>query len=74
MGDKYLEEMTAFFKDLKKCTIHPNCQCTYLGSIEERLKKYKELRERTTPLSIAVSEPNSYNNPYGLPPHLKHLA
>lgn len=45
---EYFKEMNEFFNNLKKCDqphVHGG-SCCYLGTIDERLAKYKEIRER----------------------------
>jgi len=43
---QYEKEMDDFFSDLKKCNQGHDGECCYLGTVEERLKKHKEIRER----------------------------
>jgi len=49
---QYEKEMNIFFSDLKKCNIN-ECpkhkgECKYLGTVDERLEKYKKMRIENT--------------------------
>jgi hypothetical protein len=47
---EYMKDMDEFFKNLKRCDRpdhpHVNGKCCYIGLIDERLTKYKEIRDK----------------------------
>ncbi len=50
--DSYLIRLTKFFDDIRKCpeqtppcTCH-NGSCIYIGTLDERLQKYREMKQK----------------------------
>ena len=64
--EQYTEEVKEFFKKLRKCDIHPDCECTYLGTIEERLAKLQSLKDETKQETryVDACRPETSENPY----------
>lgn len=57
---QYEKEMNIFFSDLKRCSQGHEGQCCYLGTLEERLKKHKEIRKRN--FENKITEKNKFFN------------
>lgn len=50
--NSYLNTLTKFFDDIRKCPEQtPSCtchngSCIYIGTLDERLKKYREMKQK----------------------------
>jgi hypothetical protein len=47
--EKYLEEMNQYFANITGCShkhVHSKTKCVYLGTVTERLAKYKEIKAK----------------------------
>jgi hypothetical protein len=57
--DKYLDEMNRFFQKITGCDqihIHNKRDCKYIGSVSERLEKYREIKNKNIICNIKESD------------------